>query len=131
MKGKNLISAVFVKAQCSSVLSTFADFALTFLFTKLIGFWYLFSSCLGTIAGGGVNFLINRFWVFKSREGNPKVQMGKYTLIWLGNLSLNSGGVYLLTDVMRVQYLISKTIVAISIGVFYNYYFQKTYVFQT
>jgi putative flippase GtrA len=121
MKHRSLILSVFVKAQCSSAFSTFFDFALTFFFTKLIGLWYILSSCIGTLTGGVINFLLNRLWVFDAKDRSSKVQVKKFIIIWIGNLSLNSMGIYLLTDIMKIQYLISKSIVGISVGVFYNF----------
>jgi putative flippase GtrA len=123
-------SNIFIKAQLSSFISTLADFLLTRVLTEWMGIWYLLSSILGTISGGYVNFLLGRYWVFKGRKHKKLVQAGRYTLIWIGNLALNTMGVYVFTELLQLHYMISKALVSIAVGVFYNYQLQKSYVFQ-
>ena len=120
----------FIKAQISSLVSTLADFLVTRLFTETLCLWYLFSSISGTITGGVVNFLLGRYWTFKVLKENKLVQAQKYLIIWIGSLLLNTSGVYLFTEVLGFHYMISKILVSISVGVFFNFYFQKTFVFK-
>lgn len=120
----------FIKAQFSAIASTIADFLLTFFFTKL-GVWYLLSSVIGTISGGCINFFLGRYWVFKARNHKKIVQAKRYTIIWVGNLALNTLGIYVFTELLQIYYVFSKILIAIIVGVFYNYYFQKSYVYRT
>lgn len=127
---KNRNPQMFMKAQLSSVLSTVADFLVTHLFTKVIGFWYLQSSVAGTILGGILNFLLGRMWVFQAEKHQKWLQVKKYILVWFGSLILNSIGIYVITELFQMHYMISKVGIAFTVGVFYNYYFQKKIVFQ-
>lgn len=124
------LTGCFIKAQVSSIVSTLADFLVTHLFTEVLGFWYLFSSVSGTILGGLVNFLLGRYWTFKVANENKFVQAQKYLIIWVVSLLLNTSGVYVLTDWLGCYYMASKVMVSISVGVFFNFYFQKTFVFK-
>ena len=128
---KNWRTGTFAKAQYSSLISTTVDFSFTFIFTRLLGIWYLFSSITGTILGGIVNFLLGRNWVFKNQHTSKLVQAKRYLLIWSGSLSLNSLGLYLLTELFRWHYLLSKSVITIIVGIFFNFLFQKSYVFRT
>jgi putative flippase GtrA len=120
----------FLKAQTSSIISTLADFLFTLFFTEIIGMWYLVSSSIGTIIGGCVNFSLGRNWVFNAKRSNRITQAKKYIMVWTGSLILNSSGVYLLTDTFRIHYIISKSVITVLVGVFFNFYFQRSFVFK-
>ena len=122
-------SETFFKAQASSAAATFTDFAVTILLTTFLAIWYVFSSFLGTFAGGITNFYINRYWVYKTKHHDTKNQVYKYFTIWISSIILNTCGVYLFTEVFRMHYLISKSLVVILVGICFNYYLHKTYVF--
>ena len=124
------VSNSFVKAQFSSLASTVADFLITHLLTEVFGLWYLLSSALGTIIGGLLNFSLGRYWTFKAFDQDKVAQIQRYIVIWIGSLLLNLSGVFLLTEVLKFHYLLSKTIVSITVGVFFNFYFQKSFVFK-
>lgn len=120
----------FVKAQASSLISTAVDFLITIILKELFGVWYLAASVTGTISGGITNFLLGRIWVFSSKDKAVTPQAFKYSVVWGGNLLLNAGGVYLLTDCLEVKYWISKVTVSVILGVCYNYVLQKFFVFK-
>ena len=128
---KNRSLSTFIKAQFSSLFSTIADFLLTHLLTEALGIWYLFSSAMGTISGGYINFTLGRHWVFRANDQKKKLQAAKYIIIWIGSLVLNTLGMFVFTEIFHMHYMVSKTLIAIAVGVFYNYYFQKLFVFRT
>lgn len=121
--------ATFIKAQAASLTATIVDFTVTFLL-KEIFHWVMLASILGTVSGGVVNFTMNRSWVFKAHSGKIHFHAIKYLLVWVGNLLLVTGGVYLLTKKMGVDLLLSKIIVSLFVGFFYNYFLQKKFVFK-
>jgi putative flippase GtrA len=122
---------VFIKAQFNSVVSTLLDFAITVLLKQVAGTWYLAASVLGALSGGICNFLLGRYWVFKATQKPLLAQLGKYAGVWTGSLLLNTAGLYWLTDVQHLDYLLSKTIMVIFVAVCYNFIFQKYFVFST
>lgn len=124
------VSSAFIKAQLSSLVSTVVDFLITHLFTEVFGLWYLFSSAMGTVTGGLLNFSLGRYWTFKAYGESKVVQAQKYIVIWVASLCLNVAGVFFLTEVLTFHYLLSKVIVAIMVGVCFNFYFQKSFVFK-
>ena len=130
-KFKNRFSGTFLKAQCSAVISTLADFLVTIFFTQVVGLWYLLSSCMGTIIGGYVNFSLGRNWAFQINNSEKLSQAIRYVVVWSGSLLLNTFMLYLFTDILRFHYIVSKSIVSVLVGVFFNFYFQKTFVFKT
>jgi putative flippase GtrA len=120
----------FIKAQASSLISTAVDFLVTFVLKQLLGTWFLSASVAGNICGGITNFLLGRNWVFSSRERDAGVQALKYLIVWLGNLALNAGGVYVFTEVIQIEEWMSKVMVSVIVSIGYNYVFQKFFVFR-
>lgn len=120
----------FLKAQASSLISSAVDFLITVMLKELFGLWYLAASVTGTICGGITNFLLGRIWVFSSKDKAVGPQAFKYGVVWVGNLLLNAGGVYLCTDIFGIKYWISKVTVSLIVGIGYNYVLQKFFVFK-
>lgn len=120
----------FVKAQAASATATLVDFAVTILLKEVFHWWYLVASILGTTSGGMVNFLMNRSWVFRAHDKKIHFQVAKYVMVWTGNLVLMSGGVFILTNYGGLSYVVSKILVSVIVGVFYNYVLQKRFVFK-
>jgi putative flippase GtrA len=120
----------FLKAQASSLISSAVDFLITVILKELFGVWYLAASITGTICGGITNFLLGRIWVFSSEDKAVGPQAFKYSVVWVGNLLLNAGGVYLFTGIFGIKYWISKVTVSLIVGIGYNYVLQKFFVFK-
>lgn len=119
----------FLKAQASSLISTGVDFGVTFVCKQLLE-WFFAASVIGNISGGVTNFLLGRNWVFSSKEGGAGWQALKYILVWTGNLLLNAGGVYVFTEIIKLENWISKILVSLFVGIGYNYVLQKFFVFR-
>lgn len=120
----------FIRAQMASFVATILDFGFTIFLKEGCGLWYLFSASAGSVLGGVTNFALGRRWVFKAAGLSKGPQAMRYLLVWGGSIFLNIGGVWLLTSVGHINYLYSKVITAVFIGVFFNYLLQNTYVFK-
>lgn len=125
-----MISFTFKKAQIASVLATAVDFLIMRFLVQAAGVWYVAASAIGTLFGGITHFLISRTWVFRAGEGRWSDQLGRYLLVWMGNLLLNTSVLYLLTHYAGINYQIAKIGIAIGVAVFYNYVLQKRFVFN-
>jgi putative flippase GtrA len=120
----------FAKAQAASFMASLVDYFITIVSVEILGFWYFAGSGIGTVAGGFVNFSLCRQWVFQSREKARHQQLLQYSIVWAGYLILTSTGVFLLTHYGGINYIISKIVVTLVMAFFYNYPFQKRYVFR-
>jgi len=123
------MSTTFIKAQASSIISTFFDFLTTIVCKEFFGVWYVAASFAGTFIGGVTNFALGRRWVFDGRDKKVHAQLIKYLIIWGGNMLLTTFGVFIVTHYCGSSYFISKIIVAIIVGIGYNYMLQKKFVF--
>ena len=98
--------ATFVKAQVASLSASIIDFLTTLVCTQVFHVWYVLGSVIGTTAGGMVNFMMGRNWVFGAKEKNINFQIFKYIIVWVGNLLLTTAGVYLVTHYLHVNYIL-------------------------
>jgi putative flippase GtrA len=119
----------FIRAQASSLISTLIDFSTTFVCNHFFYLWYVYSNFAGTIAGGVTNFLLGRTWVFHARDKKANSQAIRYVLVWVGNLLLNNGGVFVSVHYLGLDKYIAKVIVSLIVGFGYNYFMQKKFVF--
>ncbi len=120
----------FLKANISSSIASFIDYLITICLVSFFKIDVVIASTTGTICGGLLNFLIGRNWVFQAKKRKASQQAARYGLVWTGNLLLNTGGMYLLSKVLKIQYVLSKIFVSLIVGFFYNYTLQKKYVFK-
>ncbi len=120
----------FFRANIASLSASFCDYLVTIILVNFLRADPLLAGITGTVVGGIVNFLIGRYWVFKASNMAINLQGKRYFITWLGNLILNSFGLFVLIKMCTVQYMLAKMIVSIIVAVAYNYPIQKRYVFK-
>lgn len=120
----------FLKANISSSVASFFDYLVTIFLVSLFRADVVLASAAGTFSGGIINFLIGRNWVFDSKNNKAYHQAIRYGIIWSGNLLLNTGGIYMMTKVLKVHFVVSKLSVSLIVAYCYNYPMQKRYVFK-
>ncbi|MEQ9423703.1 MAG: GtrA family protein [Cyclobacteriaceae bacterium] len=128
-KRPNTVTSFF-RYNLVAILATGIDFIVLIVLTEIAGLWYLASTVLAAIAGAITAFVLGRYWVFVSTESKYYHQAFRYFLVASGSVVLNSLGVYFFTDIVEFQYIISKTISAILVGVGYNYTLSRFFVFK-
>ncbi len=120
----------FARAQVASFVASMVDYWTTIILVEIVGFWYVWSSAIGTLAGGITNFSMGRVWVFKSLDRHAEVQLFRYLIVWIGYLLLTTSGVYLLTHYTPLGYIVSKVFISLFMAISYNYPLQKRFVFS-
>ncbi len=120
----------FLKANISSSIASFFDYLITIFLVSFFRIDVVIASTTGTICGGILNFLIGRNWVFESKKRKAHQQAVRYGIVWAGNLLLNTSGMYILTKLLKVHFVVSKLFVSLIVGFGYNYTLQKKYVFK-
>ena len=120
----------FAKSQASASAASFVDYGITVFFVEILGVWYVLGNAVGTVAGGIINFYLNRNWAFGKGIKSRRIQFMRYAIVWLGYLLLNSLGIFLLTHYLNLNYLFSKIVVSLTLAFGYNYPLQKKFVFR-
>lgn len=120
----------FLKAQFASLSGTIIDFSTTIVSVEVFGLWYVTANIAGNILGGLTNFMLGRIWVFQARGEKVYLQAVRYIIVWVGNIILNTSGVFILTHYMNISYIYSKVIISLFVGIGWNYLLQKYFVFK-
>lgn len=121
---------LFFKFQAAAIIATLVDFTVTIVLTEIVGINYLISTSTGSIIGGIVNFLLGRKWVFKADYLPAGRQLFRYLITWAISILLNITCVIILTEFVKFNYIISKIITAVLIGITFNFSMQKRFVFN-
>ena len=135
---------LFLKAQGSAQVATLCDFVATFLLAKCLGMFYLYATFCGSVTGGVVNCFINYRWVFRATECKMLHVALKYLFVWGGSILLNTWGTFALTEwltgkrwvnallgyYMNDVFILSKVVVALLVGFFWNYQLQRIFVYR-
>lgn len=118
------------RSQVSSFVASAIDLGVYFSATEFLGLWYVLSAGLGALCGALTNFRLNRYWSFEAEGANWKPQALRYALVSSGSLGLNMLGVYVFTDLLGIQYGISKVLTSLGVGLLFNFPLHRRYVFK-
>ena len=121
----------FIKTQIALIIGSLADFGVTLLLVELAHAPYVIGNLAGNICGAMMQFILCRGWVFNATEKGIHAQIFKFVLVYAGNLLLSAAGIYFFTHFLGIHYIISKLITSIALGLSYNYWMQKQFVFRT
>lgn len=121
---------VFIKAQASAFIGGIVDYFIMIICTEVFGIHYTLSILISGSIGAIINFSINRKWTFHAEEGNLKHQMFKFIIVVIGSIFLKSGGTYLFTTFLNINYKISRIITDIIVSLGFNYTLQTYWVFK-
>lgn len=105
------------------------DYGCYFLLTYILAVQYLLAAFVGFIAGTVTNYLISKYMVF---QGEPKSRLSEVSLFFLisgiGFLWLELG-LYVLTDIYGVHYLLSKLIMT-GVVFLWNFFARKFFMYS-
>ena len=118
------------RSQIAAFLATSFDFATVIFLTEIAGLWYVVSNAIGAFFGAVLSFTLGRYWVFVSLQNKIAQQAFRYFLVSAGSLVLNTLGVYLVTEFASINYVISKVIVSLIVGLGWNFTLHKFFVFK-
>jgi len=120
----------FYRYNIVALMATAVDFALLIFLTEVFQLWYVFSAFTGAVAGGVTGFALGRNWAFMKRDGKLSAQAIKYLMVWITSIFLNTMGLYLIVEYLGIQYIISKIIIAIIVGVGFNFFMHRNFTFK-
>ena len=124
----------FSKAQISSFVGGSVDYLVMLFFTELFHVHYTISIVIGGVVGAVVNFSINKYWTFHSKEvpyvHNLRKQLFRFILVVINSILLKVSGTYLLTTFLHIDYKISRLITDLIVSLAINYTLQRFWVFK-
>lgn len=120
----------FFRAQIAAFIGTAIDYTLFIILKEFVGIWYIYANIIGAIIGAISNFLLGRYWAFNVQSEVASKQAGKYFLVALGSLLLNTSGIFMLTEWVQLDPILSKVIIGLLVAICFNFVLQKNFVFK-
>jgi putative flippase GtrA len=122
--------ATFGRHQVGSLVATAVDFGTMTLLVSGLGVPPALATAVGATLGGVTNFLLGRFWIFAADKDPAAGQAGRYLFVSGASLGLNVGGEYVLHDLLGIQYLLARVLIAIAVSVLWNFPVQRAFVYR-
>ena len=105
------------------------DYGVYFLLSYIMGVQYLVAALAGFLMGTATNYLISKYMVF---QGEPKSRIFEVLLVFLisgvGLLWLELG-LYALTEIYGIHYLLSKLIMT-GVVFLWNFFARKLFMYS-
>lgn len=111
----------------SGALAAAIEYGVFVLLFSILGFGVFVANSVSFGCGFLVSFLLNRHWVFKSKNGAIR-ELTKYAILAVINLGLSNIILYLMTDMAHINGLIAKFLVMGLIAV-WNYVIFSRFIF--
>lgn len=118
----------FKRYLITGFLSAAVEYSVLFVLTDFIGLWHIFSNTVAIAASFCFNFLMNKYWSFKSKQ-DIKKQLLQYGLLFAVNMCLSNIIIYLMSDVLNMYYLIPKLASTVIIT-FWNFIIYKKIIYK-
>ena len=125
-----LLRIKLVRYLVSGGTAALINFLLLFALTEFLEVWYLASAVIAFIVSFCASFTLQKFWTFQDR-GTERIggQVTKYFLLFLFNLGLSTGVVYLLVEYIQIAPIIAQLFAAATIAC-YSFFVYKFFVFH-
>ena len=120
----------FGKAQASAFVGGMFDYAIMIALTELGHLHYTRSIIISGMFGAVINFSLNRYWTFNKRDESKRRQLRRFVFVVLGSIALKSSGTYLLTELLGLDYKISRLCIDAVVSLGFNFTLQKYWVFK-
>ena len=121
---------VFARHQIGSIISTALDFSTMIAWVELGGGSPVTGTAVGATVGALSNFTLGRHWIFDAQARPVGAQMFRYALVSLFGLGWNTVGQKVLLTISSLPYPLTRAMIAVAVGVFWNYPMQRWFVFH-
>jgi glycosyltransferase involved in cell wall biosynthesis/putative flippase GtrA len=110
--------------------SAVVDLGLLYIFTEIIGLWYLFSAAIAFIFGLLASFTLHKFWTFREHSlRRMKKQFIFFSALSVLNVCLNIILLYLAVDVLHIWYMAAQFVIMGMLALL-NFALNKTVTFR-
>lgn len=104
------------------------NIGLLYTLTEYAGLWYLLSEVIAFIAALIFNFMLQRFWTFRSRSDERRRQAMLFIGVNLWNLLLNAALLYAFVEFFGYWYVLGQAVASAIIAL--ESYFLYRYIFK-
>jgi putative flippase GtrA len=118
----------FVKYVIAGIMSLAAEIFLLYIFTEVAKLWYIYSNSIALFVAFIINFIMNRYWAFRSQQSFLK-QFITSGMLFALNLVVENGLMYLFTDSAHLYYLFSKVLTT-GMSVLWDFFLYKYLIYK-
>ena len=124
------LAGEFARYFAAGLLALGIDFTLYVALTELAGWHYLASAIVAFCAGLATVYFFSIFWVFRERRiGAGSREFLLFSMIGIVGLALTTAVLYALTDILGLDYRLSKVAAAALVFLF-NFGCRKFFLFR-
>ncbi len=120
----------FLRYNASAYTASICDYGMFLFCLEILDLYYPIATFIGATTGAIIAFLLGRNWTFKNKDVVITKQSMRFLLVVVGSILINTGGVYLVTELAGIDERISKVLVAVCVGICYNFPMQRYFVFR-
>ncbi|MEL6388715.1 MAG: GtrA family protein [Bacteroidota bacterium] len=121
----------FFRHNATALMATAVDAFVLIVCREIFIFPIVWSAFVGAVCGAIVAFFLGRHWAYASTDHGIGGQSLRFAITVAGSILLNTYGVYVLSEVLRVgHYTIAKLVTAIAVGFCFNFPMQRYFVFR-
>ena len=106
-----------------------ADYAVLLLLKEYVRLHYLIAVPIAFLAGIAVNYLIGVWFVFRNRNLSLGKELLLFLTISLLALAVTEGSMYLLTDLLRIDYRVSRLISGV-VTYLFNFFSRRFLIYR-
>ena len=124
------LAGEFARYFAAGLLALGIDFTLYVALTELAGWHYLASAVVAFCAGLATVYFFSIYWVFRDRRIGPgSREFLLFSTIGIVGLALTAAVLYVLTDILRLDYRLSK-VAATALVFLFNFGCRKFFLFR-
>lgn len=121
---------ILLRYLVAGITGAATQIGLLYVFTDIVGLWYLYSSIFSFLTAIIVSFLLQKFWTFADKNTNKMHhQFGKYMVVAILGLLVNTLAMFLLVDLLFLWYILAQIITGAIIAVM-NFLMYKFFIFH-
>lgn len=114
----------------SGITSAGTQIGLLYIFTDIVGLWYIYSSILAFAVAVVTSFILQKFWTFNNKEiKRAHRQFLGYLIIAILGVIANTAFMYLFVDIFGIWYILAQIITG-GIIMFFNFLMYKFFIFN-
>ena len=121
--------SALLRHQMGAVAATVVDYSVMIVLVSGFGAAPAVGTAVGAASGGVLNFVLGRRWIFRSTAAAAGGQAGRYAMVSLGSLILNTCGVQALAGILQYPYVAARLAVSFCVSVLWNFPMQRKFVF--
>lgn len=118
----------FIKFCIVGFSGVFVDFGITYFFKEYIKLQKYVANAIGFSTAATTNYILNRVWTFHSQNPRIAEEFGRFFLIALIGLGINSAIIWLMNGKFKVNFYLSK-LVATAIVTLWNFLINAYFTF--